>query len=205
MRRLPETIRTDAGLSVEGASPELLRDLLVEYERELMNRQPEYVGALSSGRDSHEIVTALESAGIAPAEELIVWWKWHDGVPTSHAGGYPRRPHPLAHAVGDRDTVIPPHSGLSGEGWVPILGDSRGIAVRLDAHSAKTIVRYFEPGWEFGAPEPPFDQAVSLCTPVTWWIHGLREGWQSYDPGSPVPWWTDVTSFPMEWRRTELL
>ena len=40
-------------------------------------------------------------------------------------------------------------------------------------------------------------QVVSLCTPVTWWIQGLRHGWYQYDQATRA-WNRDRTEIPQQ-------
>jgi len=66
--------------------------------------------------------------------------------------------------------------------WIQIMGPAAGLALRCGADPlGPTLVRAVSHTREMGTQaDQTQQQVVSLCTPVSWWIEGLREGWYTW-------------------------
>jgi hypothetical protein len=80
---LPETTRTPAGFTVEGASPEMLEQLLDAYAVKLKTRSPSTFDLMVPGLSRAQIEDALGTIGITPSAETQLWWQWCNGIATS--------------------------------------------------------------------------------------------------------------------------
>ena len=76
---LPETTRTPEGFTVEGASPELLTDLLDAYAFELRSRSRRIYDLMMPGLSAAEIQDSFGAIGLVPPAEAVVWWQWRNG------------------------------------------------------------------------------------------------------------------------------
>jgi len=192
---------------VEGASPELLRELLNEYEELIRDRTPDDWNTAQPGLRRIEIVEFLASIGLVPPDEIIVWWEWQGG----HATGRPysiRHPHlTLDSAKSVRET-----SGVGfGEfewnpSWLPVAGEGPKFNIAVDCSGDHTppLVRAISP--EEASTTHDVDsvfQVVSLCTPVAWWIEAIRQGWYFVDENQN--WQLRWAELPPEWKRTLLV
>lgn len=192
---------------MEGASPELLRTLLSAYEIETANRGGPVATILAKGRTEAEIRERLASVGLTAPEELIVWWSWHGGVKSG------LRPQ-------SRWDQLPVDKALTffqlwpkgfteatwNPTWIRIAGSDGGggLAASCDPGRAAPLVRMTDPVdlTTQGAGVPY--QIVSLCTIVTWWLHGLVRGWITWNPELQF-WETDLDAYPLEWKLTQVL
>jgi hypothetical protein len=76
--------------------------------------------------------------------------------------------------------------------WIRIMGDANGLAICCAAPADNApLVRGLSWTGEYGTqPTQTLRQVVSLCTPVTWWIDSLRNGWYRWNADSNA--WEDV-------------
>lgn len=81
--------------------------------------------------------------------------------------------------------------------WVQVMGDKYGLAISCaDDPDQPPLVRSVEDS--AGTADWQTDyQVVSLCTPVTWWIQGMRRGWYQYDQSTHA-WNRDRTDIPQQ-------
>lgn len=204
---LPETIRTANGLTAEGASPALLGQLLDEYASELKTRSPGIYGALQPGLLAAQIEDALGRINLTPPDELIVWWGWRDGF-------RPMFGHGLRHGQLRLETAIATYKnedlGTELEEWNPnwirVGGTGNdGDAVSCAPSEDPPLVRAVST-WDIGTQpfEDTIRQVVSLCTPVTWWLTAIKEGWDQYNPTTGF-WDWDRSLYPPEWDITHLM
>jgi len=190
---------------VDGASADLLTELLDAYEFELKSRAEQVWESLLPGLSRDEIQDGLGEAGLAAPEELVVWWSWHNG----HRYGAPtglRHPQmSLAFALDLRqsdDLGMEPHQ------WDPSFvrvageGSKSSIAVSCANRVPPPMVRAVAA--EFGGTQGAAGhrQVLSLCTPVTWWLLALTKGWSTFDPTNF--WDINDEEFPYEWTLTAM-
>jgi hypothetical protein len=202
---LPSTFLTPAGFTVEGASAELLEELLATYDRESIARGVPVLDAYAPGIARAEIEDSLAELGLVAPEELIIWWGWHDGrMPGA-------KPISRIDPIGLSTSIEFYNSESLGDGtddewnadWLRIGGDGvNGMAISCHPNSAPPLIRYVD--WEYGTNEVGIDQqVVSLCTPVTWWLTAIAEGWREWD-ALPQYWGYDTSRYPLEWAITQL-
>ena len=211
--RLPLTHRVAQGFVADGSGPDLLRELLAEYESLLSQYTPKDLAQLRPGLPEKRIRDLFRTLELEAPDEAIVWWGWRNGTDPVH--NLRTRPYPLETAVADyqqeRLADDPTDDGWL-RGWLPVLGDSPWDSTAMDCNPSHDPprIRYIDPevgGFDrFGEDIGRF-QALSLCVPVTWWITAIREGW----------WWTDANGrwiqkwnilespIPVEWSITELM
>jgi len=133
---LPETTRVAEGLTVVGASADLLRELLEAYEWECARAGASLVDIYAKGLSPSEIEDRFAAIGIVPPAELVVWWSWYDGV----IPGYP--PGPLWERL-SLDTAIGIYEhedlGLFEDQWNPdwIRGNWVG-----SQHRSRGVMRF---------------------------------------------------------------
>jgi hypothetical protein len=186
---LPDTIGTPAGPSVEGASSELLGELLQELESELREVGVPVDTAFRSGASAPQLRAAFASIGIAVPDEIVVWFGWHDGVNRPIGN----RVLPIFEMWSSEDAIrnyVNPKGAPKGSEswqwnpeWLHFVGDNNGIAVSCGGNlEATPRIRRISAGLEWGTQaDDTLHQVVSLCTPVTWWIESLRNGWYEWD------------------------
>lgn len=213
MNELPRTIRTPEGLTVEGASPELLAELLVQYEETLEGLRPGCGAIFRPGLSRDEIVDRFEPLGYVPNEEVIQWWGWHDGLHLDREFVRPLGDAPLhldsaiAMARAAHPHVVAPPEWLIGS-WHPswVYFDYTGtLAIRADRELTPPPVRPHQPemGDHTQDAEAPA-QVISLCTPVTWWITAIQEGWFRWNDDIDN-FWKYGDEYPTEWWETRLV
>ena len=204
---LPETTRVAEGLTVVGASADLLRELLEAYEWECARAGASLVDIYAKGLSPSEIEDRFAAIGIVPPAELVVWWSWYDGV----IPGYP--PGPLWERL-SLDTAIGIYEhedlGLFEDQWNPDWirvtgwGANIGVAASCASSGIPPLIRLVAPGERSTQPTDDNNQVVSLCTPVAWWCLGLAKGWTVWDPAKGF-FVTDYKKFPLEWMLTGVL
>lgn len=211
MNELPRTVPTPQGLTVEGASPELLAELLEKYEREVVRLVPGSCDILGPGLTHDEIISRIEPLGYHPNGEVVAWWGWHNGF--VRMGIRPPHPVPLSLdiAVADRASRVVRTAAPSD--WLPdlwhpawlMLDDQSRIAMRADGTLTPPPVRPHQPemGDHTQDAEAPA-QVISLCTPVTWWITAIREGWFRWNEELGML-WAYREEYPPEWWETRLI
>jgi hypothetical protein len=183
--KLPETIGTPHGPSVEGASAELLAHLLDIFESELRRQGVPVDAYLRPGAQASEVRETFERNNLNAPDEVLVWFGWHDG-PVRSTASHLVLPMFMSWSVAEVDTMRNSPGaqpfGLEdwqwNPSWVQIMGDQNGLAVRCDNEpSAAPLVRGLLSGQYGTQPDVTRRQVVSLCTPVTWWIDALQHGW----------------------------
>ena len=206
---LPATIKTEEGLSVEGASPALLAELLGQYGEILRSASPEIWLASRPGLREAEIEEALVLAGVTAHPELLAWWSWRDGWSEGVRRGALLPQMSLEKAcdllpeVNDLPAPMLRPSGT----WIPVSGWELGNLVAFSAAAESPRIRMIAPELE-----PPQEQekshlrVISLCTYVAWHLDGIETGRVFYDPATQA-WNSDVEAWrgaPLELRRTGL-
>lgn len=184
MMRLPVTIATPKGLSVEGAGANLLAELLDKLEQELRKQGVPVDEYFCPGAPAAEVRSTFANNGLVAPDEAVVWFGWHDGVDRSRPSDkvLPKFfSWSLSETVTSRLKLDPNFIGFEDwqvdPRWMQILGEQYGITVRCDdVPENPPLVRaltFAEPSY---ASTYTHQQVVSLCTPVTWWIEALRQG-----------------------------
>jgi hypothetical protein len=204
---LPSTIASPRGDSVMGASTSLLRDLLDTFEDELRRQGVPVNEYLRSGLPADALLETFAASDIDAPRELIVWFGWHNG-PTRVEGSHQvfplfwfwsieetiklNPPNPTGYLVGEKNLEWNPN-------WLKIMGQGNGLAVSVeDALGEPPLVRSVTYDLAHGTQaDDTAHQVVSLCTPVTWWIESLREGWYRWLP-SEKAWDIDFNKQPAE-------
>jgi hypothetical protein len=190
--KLPDTIGSPDGPTVEGASAELLGELLRELDRELEKAGFPVSRFLSTGTSEGRVRDSLANLGLVAPDELVAWFTWHDGREPSEQGRYfvpGFSLWSLAKVVSSyQDPDYEPHGIEEWEwdpGWLHFAGPNVGLAMRCDGDPADPpLVRNVASDSEFGTqPDQTSRQVVSLCTPVTWWIDSLQQGWYEWNSG----------------------
>ncbi|CAO1652344.1 hypothetical protein NYA9BBAC_01833 [Salinibacterium sp. NYA9b] len=184
MRTLPKTVSTEHGPSVEGAGPELLAELLAEFETELRA-----VGApanlFNPGAGADELTQQLASRVPALPPELFSWFAWHNGERHELPGEAPQILwtagvfHDVPGVIRMQDLDIGEIAGNELDwdpSWLRLTGSwDHGIAIQCTDAEALPLVRMVA----FDTRTNPADtdtQLVSLCTPIAWWIDAVRSG-----------------------------
>jgi hypothetical protein len=178
---------------VEGASPELLRELLIEFER-AVTRAGLPPGAFRPGLSSTEVVDRLGALGVDPDPELVEWFTWHDG---SSDGVSPLPLFPFAPLSYVEDRYEWGDLGAEiwqwAPGWIPVSAPGPGMAVgpSINGHPR---VRPVTPEVTLQGDNHEL-QVVSLCTPVSWWIDAIHEGAYSWNG----TYWERSLADPKDW------
>jgi len=204
---LPETTRVAEGLTVVGASPDMLRELLEAYDWECTRAGASFADAYAKGLSASEIEDRFAAIGIVPPAELIVWWSWYDGLIPGN------QPGPFWEQI-SLDTAIAIYKGQDvglfedqwNPDWIRVAGwgANVGVAVSCATSDIPPLVRQVAPGERSTQPTDDEDQVVSLCTPVAWWCLGLAKGFSVWD-AEKGQFRTDIREYPREWRHTGLL
>jgi hypothetical protein len=204
-KSLPPTIGTPRGVSVEGASADLLAELLHELEREVRNQGVPLDRFLRPGASRVDIVSEFTLAGLVAPEEAIVLFEWHDGrleVPGAFSA-LPVFPlWSLEYLAGFlARTSFPPRGFGQWEwnpNWAHIMGDQNGLAMCCaDDPESPPLVRFVSDDGSTSTQDGDTTyQVVSLCTPVTWWIDSIRRGWYRWDANSGT-WMRDAREQPL--------
>jgi hypothetical protein len=206
--KLPDTYRTERGFTVEGAGPELLAELLDAYEFEIRRRSLEAWVSAKPGLAVEEIVELMSSVGLPVPDEAIVWWSWGNGhrLDRTWRIRFPQMALETAienYAI-DRDRYN--LALLPGPQWIRVAGIDRSSAIGIDCDPSHELplVRLLDPELGNGPARLTDRQAVSLCTPVTWWLTGMANGWMEFDQ---TGFWRirDLDAYPAEWRLTNLI
>ena len=182
-----------------------LTALLAEYEDILVAAGVPVRDSLAPGLSPEEIIAKLLAVHLRPNEEIIAWFGWQNGLTEPAVGRthWNILPDLIPESVDEltdnyririfdnvptteyMGNVMDPRftsNGL-GFGWLPLeFGNIPRYAVYcLGEPDAIPLVRtaqpeHFDPAWARKL------QAVSLCTPVTWWIEGIASGAHVWDP-----------------------
>jgi hypothetical protein len=191
MRRLdplPDTIGTPRGPTVDGASPELLQELLQTLETEMRAVGVPVSKLLRPGAQRADIQREFHAWAVVAPEEAIVLFEWHDGRFEKPEAwwGLPRfEAWSLEYLAAARARRGETPEGFGqwerNPNWMHIMGDQYGLAMCCaDDPENAPLIRFddFISGTQEWQIE---EQVVSLCTPVTWWIDSIRRGWYQWD------------------------
>jgi hypothetical protein len=205
---LPQTYRTTDGFTVDGASPALLRELLDMYISTLDDLGVRTKELFVPGIPESVIRDSLAELGLVPTDELIVWWNWRNGVKLGLPRKYVRFDFLSVERSmqGYRTDPMGMEEALWNPSWIRVIGPSTGIAVRL-GDSANPLVRGVSPtGFTTNSPNASA-QVVSLCTPVTWWLRAIANGWTTWVPGAEGwgRWVHRRDEIPLEWEFTAMV
>ncbi len=149
---------------------------------------------LKPGLPEAQIRSVLSTRGLSAPDELIAWYSRFDGpefaVDEQPFNCFPKFAlHSLETAITlfDRDSSAP---GLGTEPWewdprwLRLGGPVQSMAVQCGPIAeAPVLVRSVGDDRTTQEIRPPY-QVVSLCTPLTWWIEGLRAGLYRWDSHS---------------------
>jgi hypothetical protein len=205
---LPQTIMSPYGLTVEGAGPELLRELLAEYGSVLQRTSPHIWASMAPGLTRGEIVRSLEEVGLPAQEELIVWWTWRNGhIPmVPHGLGFPQYSlhEALRYREDDEDFAF---ELLPSPSWLRIAGQGLkySVGVNHDPELDALVVRGLSPEHDGLYGLVTHGQAISICTFMTWHLLAIEEGWNAYDPSTGFWRVVQPEKYPLEWLLTGLV
>ena len=199
MMELPSVVVREDGATCIPSSPELLRDLLSEFERELLSSSFPLDDYFNRGLARDEVSQAIEAAGLIPNAEVVEWFVWRDGR---------RRPKkvrlgPTAAAVmsfnslqegielhqirrdnvavlieqSEDDPELIAHIDFGiGAGFLQITDrDTESWAVE-SVHDLHGISPRVHRGMTQFHRFPGLWRAESLCTIATWLIEAVRDG-----------------------------
>jgi hypothetical protein len=187
--KLPEIIVTADGPLAVGSSPDLLRRLLLECDREVRDLGLQVGGWYNPALDESYARERLAMAGLSASEEVLTWFGWHNGYSRPFPYATPS-PIPRFTMLGLDDAItVYEHelrstrdalqSGMqidswgTGEGWLRLDLDVHGLAIDCSSDSALPRIRFATDEFPY---YPDRFRAVSLCTYVTWMLYGLRNG-----------------------------
>lgn len=203
---LPETYRSPRGLTVEGASPELLVELLDALAFETKRAGAPLNDVLQPGVSRQYVQDQLGTIGLTAPEELIAWWGWRNGARPGLVSGQPLDMNSVEMAIhlyprrflGDGEFSWHPD-------WIRLLGPGGyAISVNTDPSEQPPAIRATE-SFIGTAPDNTATQVVSLCTPVTWWLLARAKGWTRWEVKDGFGRWNpDLDRYPLEWRITEI-
>ncbi|CAN5351264.1 hypothetical protein BH11ACT3_BH11ACT3_16270 [soil metagenome] len=179
-----EIVDSPLGLTVAGAGPDLLRELLAEVEAIVASLTPQYLQSERSGvkfwqgprpgLSEAEIRERLALIGVEPPAEVVTWWSWHDGweIPLSMS------PITLQRSIQQRTEQEDLGTELDqwNPDWLWVAGASNdAIAVRCNPVEEPPLVRRLSP-WVYGfQPDGVVEhQVVSLCTPTAMMLNAIE-------------------------------
>ena len=205
---LPSTYLTANGFTVSGAGVDLLKDLLAAFDEETERRGGSMRAHLRDGISEDEVLERLAPIGVTPPAELVAWWGWHNG-PRPEAPRPQSRWEPMAleRAISNYErSPIGLGEGQWNPEWLRFAGTqpNSGWAISCASEPIPPLVRATDWVEATTQPEVTHFQVVSLCTPITWWLTGIVEGWTAWDESREF-WVTDIERFPSEWRGTDIL
>lgn len=160
----------------EGASPELLRELLRDWEAELRDVGFPIDRVTNPGVDPAITRDTYRAAGLSAPEELQVWFAWRNGQPFQVPGLAGTR------AMNDLENSLSSRfdPDFWDPRWVRLAQADPGITMNTADVTPAPLLRatVFEIGTD---PEPSHSDVRSLCTLVTWFIGALRSGEHRWD------------------------
>ena len=204
---LPETTRTPLGFTVEGASAELLEQLLDEYAFQLKRHSRKIFDAMIPGLSRAQIEDELAAIGKVPPDEMLVWWQWRNGFQVGFGHG-------LRHAQMSLSTAIAlykqEHLGTEETNWNPewlLVAGTGNHGVAMCCRSSEPVPRVrsvstFEIGTQDS--ESTAHQVLSLCTPIAWRLLAIAKGWDEFEPLTEM-WGWDDSRYPLERKLTNLM
>jgi hypothetical protein len=203
---LPEIRVGPNGMIADSSSPELLHELLVEYERRLVGFGVPLGDWLQPGVDADRLTNQLGSVGLGTPDELAVWFGWHNGTipnPTYAASSFALpgilfAPIEVAIAQYKAMTIdfVPPRDAITspiddwwpgaGEGWLLLEYGSRGVTVNCQEPPDDPLrLHHIFPDFDdLEVDGVPLWKAQSLCTLVTWWHMSLDSGAVNWNSGT---------------------
>lgn len=201
MIELPVTLETAQGLSVAPSGAAELSVLLDVFFEELSKLQLPIAQHLAPGLTDTDVRELLATKSLSAPDELVAWYSRFNGLRFEPGeepfNCFPRFPlHSLEQAIAlyERDSTSP---GLGTQEWewhpqwLRIGGSVQSIAVKCgDDTDEPVLVRSVGDDRTTQEPRPTY-QVVSLCTPITWWIEGLREGHYAWN-GDTRRWQSNV-------------
>ena len=203
--KIPPTSLTPRGFQVEGAGPDLLAELLDAYWFEIHRLAPDIADAMQPGLSESHIFDLFEVLGVQPPAEAVVWWRWRNGFPLyfGHGMGTPQLTLYMVVKL-HRLESLGTDPGQWDPKWVRVAGEGGKFSLAMDCAepASPPSVRSFRRDLtEWAMNRRP--SAVSLCTPISWWLLGMASGWTTYSESRG--WFTDLERFPYEWRLGELV
>jgi hypothetical protein len=170
---------TPLGPLLDGSSPELLSELLLEFES-VAREAGLPSDVLRPGLSAAEVEDRILALNIHPEPEVVVWFTWHDGS-SDHGWPVPLFPFAPLRFVEERYTWgdVGSAEWEWPHGWLALGSTAHGMAVgpALNGHPR---VRPISPEISLQGDSHP-DQVLSLCTPVSWWIEAIRRGAYRWD------------------------
>lgn len=215
-RVLPVIIQTADGPMADPAGAEVLAGLLGVLESELVAQGLSVERWLRPGLGRDEVIRMLAASGLGAPEELITLYGWHNGVvqgswpdanpltlPNFHFASldiavmlYDHKrawvASPLWVDLKDRGLI---GDDGAGEGWLLIVESNKGCAVHCLRDPALPPLLHHADA-ELWLESDTLFRAVSLCTLVTWWIEGMRNGCYVWDRAEML-WKIDYKLLPV--------
>lgn len=191
-----------------------LRSLLPQLEVHLAEQHAPIVGHLRPGADRRQIEAALGERGVAPSEELLTWWGWHDGTDLAERYGGTFVPQPgnrlltswhlasVAESVDTYDLMQRIWEGTLPPGWWPVLGMS--VPAQLCADTAGSGALFLVDVHSGLPDDPPQPLADSLTDFIRLLLDLFEAG--AVVPSSSSPsggLQLDVARLPRQLRFTE--
>jgi hypothetical protein len=202
---LPETTGSHRGVSVLGASADLLKDLLETFEYQLRKAGVPVDQLLRPGASRAAVQEEFRSSGLNAPEEVIALLGWHNGryETIEAASALPVfSVRSLEYLAADRKRAVSRPIGFGewewNPNWVHVMGDQFGLAVCCsDDPENPPLVRSTDDDGAGQTQDWQTErQVVSLCTPVTWWIDSMRRGWYVWNKESGT-WHRDQQAQPV--------
>lgn len=203
--RLPEIILSPDGLTVENAGAELLVELLSAFDRASDEQGAPADEYFAPGLSRSRISDDLAEIGLSSPDELLVWWSWHNGLRSARQISY----HDQLDLGSAIQLYLDVEIGTDWDyqwhpDWIRTSGTGNiGGAVSCAPGSRAPLVRFVSPEYTGTQPGETARQVVSLCTPITWALTGIRDGWRWWDTAHQF-WEEDLNRIPTEWKITQL-
>jgi hypothetical protein len=178
---------------VEGASAEMLRELLSAFEGELENQGVPLGTLLAAGVTREYVLEMFARVQLTPPDEVVVLYEWRNGITPVQGSEYALPMFAFPSIERTVEAYLSPTGWPKGDedwqwkpDWIQIMGQGYGLAVcTSDPPADPPLARGISVDGEFGTqPDQALRQVVSLCTPVAWWVESLIEGWYRWDSTS---------------------
>jgi hypothetical protein len=171
-------------------------------------------GLLAPGISEAQVRAELAVIGMEPAQELVTWFGWHNGLTTAHpettGDGCLLRWCPLSLRESiDEWQRMPrgPELWQWKPTWLPIglFGGPQRLAVDCTPPQARlATVREAVP--EFGYfDESQVPSVTGFATVVGWWLEALEQGWYTFVPEANAWDWPRRMEMPMDRILTDLV
>jgi hypothetical protein len=175
-------LETASGLCLEDAGPTKLASLLKELDKLLGTFGIDLDELMEPGINEDEIRAGFAEVGLVAPEELVVLYRWHNGVRDFEVGRLYGHPpfffqSSLETAVWDtRYNLAEMSPEWWASGWFSIE-QSHGLAVYCtgDPEALPLIRRHWTEAFDF-LEESTSHQTVSLSTMVALWIDAIAAG-----------------------------